>query len=169
MSIETDHINFLIYRYLLESGLCSCVLFFSACVRVCMCACVRVCVCACVHVCMCACVPLSHSLTHSLTHLPNSHTFSCLISSPAPTITITTTTTHHCMTILGFQHSSFTFGQECGIAHSAIATTRIPPGALIAQMQRALNYVQAEINLTEVCLFLPVPYHTHAHHISVRC
>ncbi|EGD73535.1 hypothetical protein PTSG_05241 [Salpingoeca rosetta] len=68
MSIETDHINFLIYRYLLESG---------------------------------------------------------------------------------FQHSSFTFGQESGIAHSAIATTHIPPGSLIAQMQRALNYVQAEINLTE--------------------
>eukprot|EP01147_Barroeca_monosierra_P000919 gene919-4180_t len=68
MSIETDHINYLIYRYLLESG---------------------------------------------------------------------------------FQHSSFTFGQESGIAHSTIATTHIPPGSLIAQMQRALNYVQAEINLSD--------------------
>ena len=70
MSIETDHINFLIYRYLLESGLCSCVLFFSACVRVCMCACVRVCVCACVHVCMCACVHVFSCLGWRGTHHP---------------------------------------------------------------------------------------------------
>lgn len=124
MSIETDHINFLIYRYLLESGAEPLpVFFFFSCSSgsddgfVCL---------------------LHRSATRlcTLTFLrsppPKKHTHAYMPSA-----------------LPGFQHSSFTFGQESGVARSAIATTHIPPGSLIAQMQRALNYVQAEINLTE--------------------
>eukprot|EP00045_Choanoeca_perplexa_P003442 m.31186 g.31186 ORF g.31186 m.31186 type:complete len:206 (-) comp12043_c0_seq2:901-1518(-) len=49
----------------------------------------------------------------------------------------------------GFQHSSFTFAQESGVTRSSVTSNKIPPGALIAHLQRALNYVQAEVNLTE--------------------
>lgn len=42
----------------------------------------------------------------------------------------------------GFQHSSFTFGQESGVARSAVAGTIIPSGSLLGLLQRALNYVQ---------------------------
>ena len=49
----------------------------------------------------------------------------------------------------GFSHSSFTFGQESGVTRSSVAGTKIPPGALIVQLQRALNYVQAEVCLSE--------------------
>lgn len=49
----------------------------------------------------------------------------------------------------GFQHSSFTFAQESGVARSSVANAKIPPGSLIGHLQRALNYVQAEVNLTE--------------------
>eukprot|EP00052_Salpingoeca_macrocollata_P016626 m.134027 g.134027 ORF g.134027 m.134027 type:complete len:482 (+) comp20117_c0_seq3:68-1513(+) len=49
----------------------------------------------------------------------------------------------------GFQHSSFTFAQESGIAQSSVAGLKIPAGALVVHLQRALNYVQAEVNLTE--------------------
>eukprot|EP00038_Savillea_parva_P031352 m.85467 g.85467 ORF g.85467 m.85467 type:complete len:475 (-) comp9632_c0_seq2:2034-3458(-) len=48
----------------------------------------------------------------------------------------------------GFQHSAFTFGQESSIVRSSVAQVKIPPGALIAHLQRALIYVQAEVNLT---------------------
>eukprot|EP00039_Didymoeca_costata_P001260 m.51107 g.51107 ORF g.51107 m.51107 type:complete len:534 (+) comp10710_c0_seq1:180-1781(+) len=47
----------------------------------------------------------------------------------------------------GFEHSSFTFGQESGVTRCSIAGTKIPPGSLITQLQKALNYVQAEICL----------------------
>lgn len=49
----------------------------------------------------------------------------------------------------GFQHSSFTFGQESGITRCSVAGVKIPPGSLIAHLQRALNYVQAEVSLCE--------------------
>ena len=49
----------------------------------------------------------------------------------------------------GFAHSSFTFGLESGVTRSAVARTKIPPGALIVQLQRALNYVQAEVGMGE--------------------
>ena len=49
----------------------------------------------------------------------------------------------------GFQHSAFTFSQESGVVQSSVAGTKIPAGALIGHLQRALNYVQAEVNLTE--------------------
>ena len=45
----------------------------------------------------------------------------------------------------GFQHSSFVFGQESGVTRSSVGSiygTKIPPGSLILQLQRALNYVQ---------------------------
>eukprot|EP00040_Diaphanoeca_grandis_P015807 m.81094 g.81094 ORF g.81094 m.81094 type:complete len:474 (-) comp25384_c0_seq1:119-1540(-) len=49
----------------------------------------------------------------------------------------------------GFQHSAFTFGQESGIVRSSVSQIKIPPGSLIAALQRSLNYVQAEVNLAE--------------------
>lgn len=90
MSIESDHINILIYRYLLESGKLS----------------------------PCEIVVLFRNIFN-----------------------------------LGFQHSGFTFAQEAGITKSSVYNQKIPPGSLIAHLQRGLNYVQAEINLTEVGLF----------------
>eukprot|EP00037_Helgoeca_nana_P032765 m.415302 g.415302 ORF g.415302 m.415302 type:complete len:473 (+) comp29586_c0_seq1:41-1459(+) len=48
----------------------------------------------------------------------------------------------------GFQHSAFTFGQESSVVRSSVAQVKVPPGALIAHLQRALIYVQAEVNLT---------------------
>eukprot|EP00049_Salpingoeca_infusionum_P019209 m.360814 g.360814 ORF g.360814 m.360814 type:complete len:488 (-) comp19173_c0_seq1:455-1918(-) len=49
----------------------------------------------------------------------------------------------------GFQHSSFTFGEESGVLRHSVSSTPIPRGSLIAHLQRALNYVQAEVNLTD--------------------
>lgn len=49
----------------------------------------------------------------------------------------------------GFQHTSFTFGQESGIVRMKVAQIAVPPGSLILALQRALNYSQAEVNLTE--------------------
>jgi transducin (beta)-like 1 len=95
MSINSEHVNFLVYRYLQESGLRLSLSSFRE-------------------------IFLQFILS--------------LIHSP------------------GFQHSSFTFAQESGITKSSIASVKIPPGALIAHLQRALNYVQAEVNLTEVHL-----------------
>lgn len=50
----------------------------------------------------------------------------------------------------GFQHSAFTFGLESHIHQTSINGTVIPPGALIAILQKGLQYVEAEVSITEV-------------------
>ena len=88
MSITSDEVNFLVYRYLLESGT------FSE--------------------------PLSW--TYGI---------------PSPSVA-------------GFQHSAFTFGLEAHVHQSSINGSAIPPGALIAVLQKGLQYVEAEVSIAEV-------------------
>ena len=52
----------------------------------------------------------------------------------------------------GFQHSAFTFGLESHVHHTSINGTMVPPGALISVLQKGLQYVEAEISITEVSL-----------------
>ena len=53
-------------------------------------------------------------------------------------------------TFSGFQHSAFTFGLESHIHQTTINGTVIPPGALISVLQKGLQYVEAEVSITEV-------------------
>lgn len=50
----------------------------------------------------------------------------------------------------GFQHSAFTFGLEAHVHQSSINGSSIPPGALIAVLQKGLQYVEAEVSIAEV-------------------
>lgn len=52
---------------------------------------------------------------------------------------------------IGFQHSAFTFGLESHVHQSGINGTLVPPGALISVIQKGLQYVEAEVSITEVC------------------
>lgn len=52
----------------------------------------------------------------------------------------------------GFQHSAFTFGLESHIHQTSINGTAIPPGALISILQKGLQYVEAEVSITEVLI-----------------
>eukprot|EP00937_MAST-01D_sp_MAST-1D-sp2_P003254 g3254.t1 len=49
----------------------------------------------------------------------------------------------------GFTHSSFTFAYESVLAKSSVANADIPPGALIAFLQKGLQYVDIEAHLNE--------------------
>ena len=51
--------------------------------------------------------------------------------------------------ILGFHHSAFTFSMESNVSTSNINGSQVPPGALVAAVQRGLQYVQAEIGISE--------------------
>ena len=53
----------------------------------------------------------------------------------------------------GFQHSAYTFGLESQSPQSTINGTTIPPGALISVLQKGLQYLEAEVSITEVCEF----------------
>lgn len=52
----------------------------------------------------------------------------------------------------GFQHSAFSLGLEGHVQQSSINGSTIPPGALIAIVQKGLQYVEAEVSITEVRL-----------------
>ena len=54
----------------------------------------------------------------------------------------------------GFQHSAFTFGLESHIMQSGVNGTGVPPGALVSIVQKGLQYVEAEVTLTEVRFFV---------------
>ena len=51
---------------------------------------------------------------------------------------------------LGFQHSAFTFNQESNVGQSTISGSQVPPGALISVIQKGLQYIEAEVSITEV-------------------
>lgn len=53
----------------------------------------------------------------------------------------------------GFQHSAFMFGLESHTQQTTINGTNVPPGALISILQKGLQYVEAEVSITEVCCF----------------
>ena len=52
--------------------------------------------------------------------------------------------------LLGYNHSAFTFAYESLVAKSSIAQSEIPPGALISFLQKGLEYVGIEENINEV-------------------
>ena len=49
----------------------------------------------------------------------------------------------------GFAHSAFTFAHESLVARSAVADSEVPPGALLAFLQKGLSYVEVETHLQE--------------------
>lgn len=59
----------------------------------------------------------------------------------------------------GFQHSAFTFGQESHIHQTSINGAIVPPGALISILQKGLQYVEAEVSITEV-IMVCIVYHS---------
>ena len=50
----------------------------------------------------------------------------------------------------GFVHSAFTFAHESLVSRSIVADADVPPGALIAFLQKGLQYVEIESHLQEV-------------------
>ncbi len=59
----------------------------------------------------------------------------------------------------GFSHSAFTFGIESHISQSNINGTLVPPAALISVLQKGLQYVEAEISINEVNVFIIINHH----------
>lgn len=60
----------------------------------------------------------------------------------------------------GYAHTAFTFAYESLVAKSSVAYTDVPPGALIAFLQKGLEYVSIEEHIQEVSIklnFLSIP------------
>ena len=51
----------------------------------------------------------------------------------------------------GFQHTAFSFGYESAVHKASINAQEVPPGALVSFVQKGLQYLELEANLTEVC------------------
>ena len=49
-------------------------------------------------------------------------------------------------------HTAFTFAYESLVAKSKVASADVPPGALIAYLQKGLQYVSIEAQLNEVTM-----------------
>lgn len=58
----------------------------------------------------------------------------------------------HLVISAGFTHSAFAFGYEAGINKSTIDGNLVPPGALVTFVQKGLQYLELEANLTSVSL-----------------
>jgi transducin (beta)-like 1 len=57
---------------------------------------------------------------------------------------------HDFNTILaGFSHSAFCFAHESLIARTTVADAEVPPAALVAFLQKGLQYCEIEYHLTE--------------------
>lgn len=54
--------------------------------------------------------------------------------------------------IPGFTHSAFSLGYEAGVNNSEINGNLVPPGALITIVQKGLQYIEMEANLSDVSL-----------------
>ena len=54
----------------------------------------------------------------------------------------------------GFTHSAFTLGYEAGINKCTIDGNLIPPGALITVVQKGLQYLEMEANLSNVSMLI---------------
>ena len=50
----------------------------------------------------------------------------------------------------GFQHTAFSFGYESAVHKASINAQEVPPGALVSFIQKGLQYLELEANLTEV-------------------
>lgn len=54
----------------------------------------------------------------------------------------------------GFTHSAFALGYEAGICKSPIDGNLVPPGALVKFVQKGIQYLELEANLSSVRIFL---------------
>lgn len=54
--------------------------------------------------------------------------------------------------IAGFTHSAFAFGYEASINKCPIDASLVPPGALITFIQKGLQYLEMEANLSNVSI-----------------
>lgn len=54
------------------------------------------------------------------------------------------------VSFLGFIHSAFALGYEAGINKCPIDGNLVPPGALITVVQKGLQYLEMEANLSNV-------------------
>lgn len=52
--------------------------------------------------------------------------------------------------LAGFTHSAFSLGYEAGINKCPIDGNMVPPGALITFVQKGLQFVEMEANLSNV-------------------
>lgn len=59
-----------------------------------------------------------------------------------------------CITTAGFTHAAFAFGYEAGINKCTIDGNLVPPGALITFVQKGLQYLEMEANLSNVSILL---------------
>lgn len=53
------------------------------------------------------------------------------------------------LSLVGFQHSAYTFGIESHISQSNINGALVPPAALLSILQKGLQYTEAEISIGE--------------------
>lgn len=53
------------------------------------------------------------------------------------------------VSLVGFQHSAYTFGIESHISQSNINGALVPPAALLSILQKGLQYTEAEISIGE--------------------
>ena len=54
------------------------------------------------------------------------------------------------VSFLGFIHSAFALGYEAGINKCSIDGNLVPPGALVTVVQKGLQYLEMEANLSNV-------------------
>lgn len=54
------------------------------------------------------------------------------------------------LVISGFTHTAFTLGYEAALNKSTIDGNVVPPGALVTFVQKGIQYLELEANLTPV-------------------
>jgi len=55
--------------------------------------------------------------------------------------------------VSGFTHSAFAFGYEAGIDRCKNDDNVVPPGALVTFIQKGIQYLELEANLSGVSIF----------------
>lgn len=61
--------------------------------------------------------------------------------------------------LAGFTHSAFALGYEAGINKCPIDSNMVPPGALIKFVQKGLQYLEMEANLSNVSMLYSFTFH----------
>ena len=56
--------------------------------------------------------------------------------------------------VSGFTHSAFAFGYEAGIDKTRIDVNMVPPGALVTFIQKGIQYLELEANLSGVSILI---------------
>ncbi|MGH0153246.1 UNVERIFIED_CONTAM: hypothetical protein FKN15_024800 [Acipenser sinensis] len=123
MSITSDEVNFLVYRYLQESGFSHSAFTFGI---------------------------ESHISQSNIngTLVPPAALIS-ILQKGLQYVEAEISINEVAESLSGFSHSAFTFGIESHISQSNINGTLVPPAALISILQKGLQYVEAEISINE--------------------